>query len=408
MRRVCERCVIAAVILFSGGFAASGQSSSSPTAPLPAPAVQGGAQPTGAVSGSGIQATSEPSSEAANGGTVHGQAKSGNTPLPGVTITAQNTLTGKKYSTITDVTGSWRLTLPQNGRYVLRTRFPSFAQSSQETVLNAANRDQTVNFDLMLASRAAEAAARTAEAAQQSRESARQTAQTGTATRQSARSGAQDLSLTSALSEDTETQEGSGAASETGNSSLPSIAASSDFSGDAVEITGQAGTVSSQAGVDVERLRDLMAQGQGGAGGTGGLFGTGGGGGGGGGFGSGGGFRSGGGGFGGGGRGNFRNFNSAQPHGAIAWNGNTSVFNAQPFSLLGQTQQQPTNGSNRFTISFQSAPYIPHLTKPSGKDTVYFDPLRHAPVNASRFLRDRADGGGTDGGFFSSGVAADL
>ena len=278
MRRVCERCVIAAVILFSGGFAASGQSSSSPTAPLPAPAVQGGAQPTGAVSGSGIQATSEPSSEAANGGTVHGQAKSGNTPLPGVTITAQNTLTGKKYSTITDVTGSWRLTLPQNGRYVLRTRFPSFAQSSQETVLNAANRDQTVNFDLMLASRAAEAAARTAEAAQQSRESARQTAQTGTATRQSARSGAQDLSLTSALSEDTETQEGSGAASETGNSSLPSIAASSDFSGDAVEITGQAGTVSSQAGVDVERLRDLMAQGQGGAGGTGGLFGTGGGG----------------------------------------------------------------------------------------------------------------------------------
>ena len=361
MWRSREQSFLAAVMLFSGGFAALAQSPASPPAPAlsETPAAQGSSQPTGAVTDSAAPVASEPSA-AVNGGSVHGQVKSGNTPLPGVTISAQNTLTGKKYSTITDVTGGWLLALPQNGRYVIRTRFPSFAQTTQETVLNAANRDQTVNFDLMLASRAAQAA-------QQNRESVRQSAQTVSGTRQSARSGAQDLSLTSALSADTETQEGSAATSETGGSSLPSIASSSDFSGESVEISGQAGTVSALAGVDVDRLRDALAQGQGGGAATGGLFGGGG-------FGGGGlgggGFRSGGG-LGAGGRGNFRNFNSAQPHGAIAWNGNTSIFNAQPFALLGQSQAQPTNGSNKFTITFMSAPYIPHLTKPSGKDSVY-------------------------------------
>src|SRR5208282_4266004 len=46
-------------------------------------------------------------------------------------------------------------------------------------------------------------------------------------------------------------------------------------------------------------------------------------------------------------------------------------FNAQPFALQGQQQNQPSNGTNRFGITFMSAPYIPHLTKPSGKDTVF-------------------------------------
>ncbi|MFY9855732.1 MAG: carboxypeptidase regulatory-like domain-containing protein, partial [Terracidiphilus sp.] len=101
----------------------------------------------------------------------------------------------------------------------------------------------------------------------------------------------------------------------------------------------------------------------GGAGGGpgGGLFGGGG-------FGGPGGF--GGGGF-GGGRGNFRGFNPGQPHGAIFWIGSNSALNAEPFSLRGQTQQQPANGTNRFGITFMSAPYLPGVTKPSGKDTMF-------------------------------------
>src|SRR5271157_941322 len=93
-----------------------------------------------------------PSVPAVTGGRLHGQVKSGNTPLPGVTVTAQNTLTGKRYSTTTDITGAWSLAIPQNGRYVIRTQFVAFAQGAQEAVLNAASHDQMVNFELILAS----------------------------------------------------------------------------------------------------------------------------------------------------------------------------------------------------------------------------------------------------------------
>ena len=71
------------------------------------------------------------------GGHLHGAVKSGAIPLPGVTITAQNTLTGKRYSTTSDITGAWSLTIPQNGRYVIRTQFAAFAQGAQEALLNA-------------------------------------------------------------------------------------------------------------------------------------------------------------------------------------------------------------------------------------------------------------------------------
>ena len=78
----------------------------------------------------GSPPTAGQSSEAAAaiaGGKLHGVVKSGNVSLPGVTVTAQNTLTGKRYSTVTDVTGAWSMTIPQNGRYVIRTDFAAFA-----------------------------------------------------------------------------------------------------------------------------------------------------------------------------------------------------------------------------------------------------------------------------------------
>ena len=64
---------------------------------------------------------SQPAQASATGGKLHGVIKSGNIPLPGVTITATNTLTGKRFVTTTDITGSWSMTIPQNGRYVIRT-----------------------------------------------------------------------------------------------------------------------------------------------------------------------------------------------------------------------------------------------------------------------------------------------
>jgi len=313
-------------------------------------------------------------SETVTGGTLHGVVKSGTIPLPGVSITAQNTLTGKRYSTTSDITGAWQMKIPLNGRYVIRTQLAAFAGGSQEAVLNATSHDQTVNFELILASR--QAALDQQQANQQSNVAA--------AVRQLAGNSPENLSLMNTLAADTDTEAGTAGAS---GAALPSIAANSDFSDESVAITGQAGQVSALAGIDMDRVRDAIQSiqvqgglnGQGGDAGQGGLFGGGGGGFGGafggGGFGGGGGGGGGGfggrGGGGGGGRGNFRNFNPGQPHGSIAWNGTNSAINALPFSLLGQQQIQPPNGSNKFTISFMSAPYIPKLTKPSGKDTVF-------------------------------------
>jgi hypothetical protein len=314
--------------------------------------------------------TAPPSSETVTGGTLHGVVKSGTIALPGVAVTAQNTLTGKRYSTTSDITGAWQMKIPLNGRYVIRTQFAAFAGGSQEAVLNATSHNQTVNFELILASRQAEI----------DRQQASQQTNVAAAVRQLAGNSPENLSLVNSLTADTDTGTGTAGAS---GAALPSIAGNSDFSDESVAITGQAGQVSALAGIDPDRLRDaiqsIQAQGglngQGDAG-QGGLFGGGGGGFGGAFGGAGGGFGGGGGGFGGrggagGGRGNFRNFNPGQPHGSIVWNGTNSIFNAQPFALLGQQQNQPSNGTNHFTLSFMSAPYIPKLTKPSGKDTMF-------------------------------------
>jgi hypothetical protein len=307
------------------------------------------------------------------GGRLHGVVKSGNIPLPGVTVTAQNTLTGKRFQTTTDITGAWQLNLPQNGRYVVRTQFAAFAPGAEEAVLNSSSHDQSVNFELMLASRAAQQAQREDQGAQ--------ALPSAEAIRQLAANGAQSLSLMSALGSDTESQAGGAG---TAGAALPSIANNSDFGGESVAISGQAGAVSPLAGLDMDRIRDaietLRSQGglpggqNGEAGGNFGGLGGGGGGplGGGGGFGGGFGGPGGPGGFGGpGGRGNFRGFNPGQPHGAIFWMGSNAALDAEPFSLHGQPQQQPASGTNRFGITFMSEPYLPHLTKPSGKDAVF-------------------------------------
>ena len=299
------------------------------------------------------------------GGVLHGAIKSGSTPLPGVTVTATNTLTGKRYATTTDITGAWSMTIPQNGRYVVRTEFAAFAASTHEALLNATSRDQVVNFDLSLASRVAQ---------QDAREQQGVTQQITQMMRQLGGNGAQSLSLLNSLGSGTDAAEGGTTAS---GAALPTAANGSTFGGDSVAITGQSGTVSPLAGVDVDRIRDAIetARAQGLIGGSGGGFGGGlagglaGG--------TGGGFFGGpdigGGGFGGfgGGRGNFRGFRADQPHGAVFWTGNNSGLNALPYALRGQQQNQPAYGSNRFGLTFIGQPYIPKLTKPSGKDTLF-------------------------------------
>ncbi|HEX8710643.1 MAG TPA: carboxypeptidase-like regulatory domain-containing protein, partial [Terracidiphilus sp.] len=307
------------------------------------------------------------------GGKLHGVVRSGKIPLPGVTVTAQNTLTGKRYSTVTDIKGAWSMTIPLDGRYVIRTEFAAFAPVSEEALLNATGRDRLLDIQLILASRAAD------EEQQQARAPGAQ-GDDEAAFQQMSENGSENVAPASAIPGGTDNS--AGVAGDVG-AALPSAATDSSFSDESVAVSGQAGQVSPMAGVDIGELRDRMqamrAQngGREDAGG-GGLFGYGGGGGFGGpggfggGFGGPGGFRGGGRfGGGGGGRGNFRGFNPGQPHGSVFWYGTNSAVNAEPFALTGQPQLQPANGTNRFGLTFMSAPYLPGLTKPSGKDTMF-------------------------------------
>jgi len=126
MRRKVIRRAVAAGILATSLLAAQAQSPEAPAAQtIPAPPAD----------------QKPPASPEVHGGRLHGVVKSGSTPLPGVTVTAQNSLTGKRFSTLTDLSGTWSLTLEQNGRYVVRTQFAGFAPGAQEAVLNASSHD---------------------------------------------------------------------------------------------------------------------------------------------------------------------------------------------------------------------------------------------------------------------------
>src|SRR5271157_1069811 len=137
MRRAATRWAMGIGILVSAGFAPQAQ-----------PAFQSGAPAASPSSSQAISAMPAQPAPAVTGGRLHGTAKSGSTPLPGVTVTAANSLTGKRFSTTTDITGAWSMTIPQNGRYVIRTQFAAFATGAQESLLNAASHDQAINFEL--------------------------------------------------------------------------------------------------------------------------------------------------------------------------------------------------------------------------------------------------------------------
>jgi len=84
---------------------------------------------------------------------VHGLVKSGGMALPGVTITAANTLTNQKVSTSTDVNGRYTITIPADGRYVVRAQMSAFSPLTHEVVIDSSSRTVEANFELILLSR---------------------------------------------------------------------------------------------------------------------------------------------------------------------------------------------------------------------------------------------------------------
>ncbi|HEX7158866.1 MAG TPA: carboxypeptidase-like regulatory domain-containing protein, partial [Edaphobacter sp.] len=286
-----------------------------------------------------------------DGGTIRGTVKAGQVPLPGVSVTATNTLTGKKYATTTDINGAFAMSIPRKGRYVVKAELAAFAPATQEVVLNAAGEnggkpEQVTDFGLELASRAAQQ-----QAAQQA---TAQSAANGLAR------GMQSLNL-SGDGEGTSDASANAGANNSG-AQLPTLAGvgSQETASESVAVSGQMGQTNGLANFNEDEIRQRVqdaienARRQGGATGdmanvvvsmlvgmmNGVVMGGGPGGPGGGPGGPGGG--PGGGQFmimgpGGGGRGMgggaFRNFNPTQLHGGIFYQGSFSAMNAAPFSV---------------------------------------------------------------------------
>ena len=310
-------------------------------------APQGAAKQSSTAQQSG-QGPQGPSHQA--GGTIDGTVQAGTMPLPGVLITATNTLSGKKYSAATDASGSYSIIVPLSGRYVVRAEFTVFAPAAKEALLTPASPNQQLDFSLVLASRV------------EQQEQRLQTME-GEAARLYSGSGTQLLNLVGSAMDMITTAASGGSA----GVQLPEIAGNSDFSSESVAVSGQNGVANPFADLDVDQLRKEMQEhgvngsftgspeqfgtpargtgmvsGIGGAGGAGGRLSA-----------------------------IFRNLKPNQPHGAFFWTGGNGALNAKDFAIRGQPLQEPGYGQNLAGLTFIGAPYIPKLLEHDDKDFLF-------------------------------------
>jgi trimeric autotransporter adhesin len=265
---------------------------------------------------------------------ISGSVRSGKILLPGVTVVAANTLTGKKYSTVSSSNGTFQLKDLPRGRYVVRLEFMGFAALTEEVVLNPENSAGKIDAQLVLASRQQE-----------------QQADFGT---QAGGRGFQSLALSSTLSA-LAGEAGGGATGTAGNGSdaagMPLSAGSFDSPTESVSVNGAQGRTQDFGGGSEQDLEDrlqefrdrmqreggnLQTAGQ--SGGQGGPQGQGG-------------PPGGPGGPGGGpimiGR-LGRNFNVNRPHGFLYFQDGNSALDARPYSLSGIATDKATYNQARF------------------------------------------------------------
>ena len=271
---------------------------------------------------------------------ITGAARSGKTPLPGVTVTAANSLTGKKFSTATASDGKFSLSGIPRGRYVVRIEFMGFAVFTQEVVLNPENSSAKVEAELTLASRQQE-----------------QT-NINLAAMAAAGRGFQSLAVESTLS--SLSGENSGAAGGVGSnggqgandlSGLPMNGAGAEGPTESVSISGAQGRTQDFGGGSEEELQQRIQEFRE----RGGFAG----------FGGGQGFGGQGGGPGGGalaiGRLGGRGFNINQPHGILYFSDDNAGLDARPFSLSGIPGPKADYNQARFGANVGGPLNIPRI-----------------------------------------------
>jgi hypothetical protein len=271
---------------------------------------------------------------------VVGSVRSGKTPLPGATVTANHTLTGKKYATVTGPDGKFSLAGMTRGRYVIRIEFMGFAVFTQELVLNTENPSGKLDAELALASRQQQAPGNDAGLA--------------------AGRGFQTLAIDNTLASLAGGNSGPGAApgqTSSDFSNLPLAGAAAEAPTESISITGAQGrTPDFGAGSEediqqrVQEFRDrLQREGVlpfGGGQGTGGAG------------------AGPAGGMGGGpiaiGR-SGRGFNANQPHGVFYFSNDNSTFDATPYSLSGFSTPKSTYNQARFGANIGGPLNIPKI-----------------------------------------------
>ncbi len=281
---------------------------------------------------------------------ITGSVHSGKTPLPGVTLTASNTLTGKKYTAATISDGSFALPGLPRGRYVLRAEFMGFATQTQEVVLNPENPSGKADLELILASRQQE-----------------QTTERAAATEAAGR-GFQSLSIEATESAPTAGEAGLAVGAGQNPSAsdlagLPLNGAGADAPTESVSISGVQGRTQDfgqgSEGDLQDRIQEFRERAQ-----QNGL----------------GGFGGGGGGFGGGGPGGGgpiafgrmgRGFNVNQPHGNMYFYDDTSALDARPFSLNGEPLPRADYNQLHFGAYVGGPLNIPKIYNGGGK-TFFF------------------------------------
>lgn len=371
---------------------APNQQAAPSTAPQAATPPATPAQP-GATTVPATPAAGTPTVPSAAGFEISGAVKSGTRPLPGVTVTAAHSLTGKKVTTSTDLDGTYKLSLPNKGKWVVRAEMPAFAVQTSEVSLKPEAPAQKADFTLTLLSRVPK------------QEGTQGLGNINPQQLANAIANARGQRLNVTADESALSSVGGSAG---GNGDMPAnvnaLANSADAANQSVSVAGQMGSTQDFGLRTMEdmrdRLDDLRAQGRlgdgnaGFGGGRGGFGGPGGGGPGGGGgpmmilAGPGGGGLI-------GGAARMQRFNINRPHGTVYYSAGNSFFDAAPYSLSGAPAGTPDYGSNRFGAFVGGPLEIPHVYH-GGTKTFYFagyngsrastpyDVFSHVPTAAER------------------------
>ncbi len=274
--------------------------------------------------------------------TLQGVVKSGNTPVPGATVTASNRAGGQKVVGWTQLNGSYTLALPGDGEYVVQVQMAAFATAVAHVTVGSSNPNPRVDLEIVLLSHS------------QSRQGNMQgrTTNSGMGNR-----GFQALSVSQGEAGGEPAANGSDSVTPSG---MPVPGVPPTVATESVAVSGS--NSPSLAGMSADELRSRYQQ----DGQTGGITSAAGGP-------MGGGF-GGPGGRGGGGGGPMRmggrGTNTNQPHGTIYYSANDAALNAAPFSLTSQPAINPAYLQQRFGAAIGGPLIIPHIY--NGSKTFFF------------------------------------